>query len=322
MSASLPQVAIPKLDNTLGAFFVGLILTGVLYGVTCVQTYIYFMDSKKKDPILLRALLTTRVSRILDGLELAFASHVMYWFAISNYFNPASLLIAPWSASSVDIVANLNDAIVRGIFISRINTPTFLWIANLAVSSLGLTLSVKVHQIGSLYWQEVAKIAWLIYVVFTSIASLDTIIAATLCFILWRMRTGFKHTDSVIQSLIRYSIHTGALTSCVAISVIITYSIMPHNFIYIGIFLPLPKFYLNALLATLNARETLRVEMRNPRHSVVPLSTMDLSTPGISQPGIVSTTNQPMKFRPELVTFSEDSTATTANGFPADVKAV
>ncbi|KAL4250720.1 hypothetical protein ABKN59_005491 [Abortiporus biennis] len=278
-------VALPKLDDTLGAVFVGVTVSAILYGITCLQTFAYFTESSKKDRIVYRVLIG--LLWILDGLQLAFTAHLLYYFVITNYFNPVALTSSPWSAEAFNVVTNISDLIVRSILIDRIwrcgsasilsivftlncvlnpvcktpYLPGVLMLGNLATSAFSLSCSAKFQKIGDI--QHLGPIKGLIIGVFTCIAGIDTLIAISLVVILWGRRTGFKRTDSQLQTLMMYSVHTGALTSLVAICVVITFATMPTKFIYIALFFTLPKFYINALLATLNARETMRAERRN-----------------------------------------------------------
>ncbi|KAI0790855.1 hypothetical protein C8Q75DRAFT_107881 [Abortiporus biennis] len=259
-------VALPKLDGTLGAVFVGVTVSAILYGITCLQTFAYFTESSKKDRIVYRVLIG--LLWILDGLQLAFTAHLLYYFVITNYFNPVALTSSPWSAEAFNVVTNISDLIVRSILIDRIwrlcktpYLPGVLMLGNLATSAFSLSCSAKFQKIGDI--QHLGPIKGLIIGVFTCIAGIDTLIAISLVVILWGRRTGFKRTDSQLQTLMMYSVHTGALTSLVAICVVITFATMPTKFIYIALFFTLPKFYINALLATLNARETMRAERRN-----------------------------------------------------------
>ncbi|KAL4250717.1 hypothetical protein ABKN59_005492 [Abortiporus biennis] len=236
--------ALPRLDDTLGAVFIGVTIAAILYGVTCVQTYTYYAEASKRDRLALRALIGALW--ILDGLQLAFVAHLLYYFVITNYFNPVALQTSPWSAEAFNVVTNIADLIVRSILIYR------TW----------RSASAKFQQIGNI--EDLSPIKGLIIGVFSCIACIDTSIAVALVAILWGRRTGFERTDSQLQTLMVYSVHTGALTSLVAICVVITFATMPTKFIYIALFFTLPKFYINALLATLNARETIiRSEWRS-----------------------------------------------------------
>jgi len=92
-----------------------------------------------------------------------------------------------------------------------------------------------------------------------------------------KSRTGFRRTDSLVNILLVYTINTGLLTGIVAMLCFILYAVMPDTYIFMAIFLNLSKLYLNALLATLNARSNLRDQM-NGAISIIPL-------PGIAESG-------------------------------------
>ncbi|KAL4250716.1 hypothetical protein ABKN59_005492 [Abortiporus biennis] len=233
--------ALPRLDDTLGAVFIGVTIAAILYGVTCVQTYTYYAEASKRDRLALRALIGALW--ILDGLQLAFVAHLLYYFVITNYFNPVALQTSPWSAEAFNVVTNIADLIVRSILIYR------TW----------RSASAKFQQIGNIEDLSPIKVTKS-----TQADSGSILIIFALVAILWGRRTGFERTDSQLQTLMVYSVHTGALTSLVAICVVITFATMPTKFIYIALFFTLPKFYINALLATLNARETIiRSEWRS-----------------------------------------------------------
>ncbi|KAH9004517.1 hypothetical protein EDB86DRAFT_3099080 [Lactarius hatsudake] len=86
----------------------------------------------------------------------------------------------------------------------------------------------------------------------------DILIAVSMCWFLYHKRTGFARTDSVILTLMTYSVHSGALTSVLACAVLISFSVAPST-MYSGLFFwPMAKFYANALLAMLNSRDYVR----------------------------------------------------------------
>jgi len=74
-----------------------------------------------------------------------------------------------------------------------------------------------------------------------------------IAFISWITRT-----DSLVMTLSMYAINTSLMTSILFAVCFITYATMPDNLVAFGFFFPISKFYLNAALATLNARSSLR----------------------------------------------------------------
>ncbi|PSR75415.1 hypothetical protein PHLCEN_2v9130, partial [Hermanssonia centrifuga] len=97
-----------------------------------------------------------------------------------------------------------------------------------------------------------------IYWCLASIAVTDALIAATLCVLLNKYSSAVKRTRNILRMLIVYGISTGALTCLCAILALITYAAFPKTLAFEGLMFLLQNLYLNAVLATLNAREQLR----------------------------------------------------------------
>ncbi|TBU23947.1 hypothetical protein BD311DRAFT_672889 [Dichomitus squalens] len=240
------------LDETLGAAFLGMLIFRSFYGITVVQTYIYFKRSAKDSAFL----------KVLDSLHLALIVHSIYYYAVTNFMNPKVLASPTWS------ILGVSDVTVRSIFCHRVwRLSNGNWPLAIAIMVSSLTVfgeSVYASEVGQLQsfgvgtFAGFSKIADILYVSFGAGVVADVLIAGALCTILARCKTGFRKTDSVVRTLIMYSINTGLLTSLCALSCLITYATMPNNFIFIAFYFVLPKLFLNSLLATLNAREALR----------------------------------------------------------------
>ncbi|OJT07350.1 hypothetical protein TRAPUB_1816 [Trametes pubescens] len=86
----------------------------------------------------------------------------------------------------------------------------------------------------------------------------DVTIAAILCTILHYSRTGFSKSNTLINRLMVFAVNTGLLTSICACLSLITILALPNTFIYITFFFLVGRMYSNSLMATLNARKSLR----------------------------------------------------------------
>jgi len=86
----------------------------------------------------------------------------------------------------------------------------------------------------------------------------DVLIAGSLCFMLRRSRTGFRKSDTMINTLMLFVVNTGVLTSCCAIAALIALVASPFTLIYASFYFCIGRLYTNSLLATLNARELIR----------------------------------------------------------------
>ncbi|KAF9554442.1 hypothetical protein CPC08DRAFT_712905 [Agrocybe pediades] len=86
----------------------------------------------------------------------------------------------------------------------------------------------------------------------------DVLIAASLCALLHFSRTGFQRSDTMINKLIMFSVNTGVLTSLCAVASLISITVAGNTFLYIAFFFCIGRLYTNSLLATLNARKSIR----------------------------------------------------------------
>jgi len=256
--SALPPI---HLDNTLGAAFIGGILAAVLFGITNVQSLLYFQSSSRDSPLLRY---TVGFLWTLDALHLALVSHVLYFFLVTNFTNLAVITQVTWSLSVHVIVTTVSDFVVRSFFARRVwilSRQNWLLASGAAICAFvtfvtGIGFAAKSFTFSSTL--QFADIAWVLYLSLGSGVVADVWVAASLCWYLNKSRTGFKATDSTINVLMAYIINTGLLTSVCAAGCFVTYAAMPRNYVFIGFYFILSKLYFNSLLATLNARDKIR----------------------------------------------------------------
>jgi len=82
-----------------------------------------------------------------------------------------------------------------------------------------------------------------------SIVFADILIATMMCWALYRKKTGFTRTDSVIMTLMAYSMNSGLLTSALGSVMLINFVIAPNNMIWMAVYWVMCKCYVNSLLA-------------------------------------------------------------------------
>ncbi|KAL5483634.1 hypothetical protein ACEPAI_8866 [Sanghuangporus weigelae] len=263
-NASVPAVSerpVIHLDDSLGAAFIGLLFAAILFGVTNVQSLIYYQNSTR-DPLHMKW--TIAFLWVLDTLHLALISHTMYFYMVTNFTNLLTITDPTWSLCLHVIVTTFSDFIVRLFYARRVwimsKRNWFLTSGVLIFTSVtfisGLGFGIKIFSYSSTL--EFTKLSWVLYTSLGSAVAADIWVATTLCFFLARSRSGFKSTDTKVNALILYIINTGLFTSLCATASFVTFAVMPHNYIFIGFYFSLPKLYFNALLAMLNARERLR----------------------------------------------------------------
>ncbi|KAH8984311.1 hypothetical protein EDB92DRAFT_1491126 [Lactarius akahatsu] len=86
----------------------------------------------------------------------------------------------------------------------------------------------------------------------------DILIAVSMCWFLYHKKTGFARTDSMILTLMTYSIQSGLLTSVLTCAVLISFATASSSMYWQLFFWPMGKFYANSLLAMLNSRDYVR----------------------------------------------------------------
>ncbi|KAJ3793839.1 hypothetical protein GGU11DRAFT_759634 [Lentinula aff. detonsa] len=265
------------IDNTLGALFVGFTVACCVYGILLSQIYTYLthypMDrSIYKFIVLLilfqrkRNLLMRRPGRTLETVDQALIGQIYYHYGISNFSNSLTLIegAQTWSFILQQTLGSVVGAIVKIAFALRVwrFSQRNFWITGLIMIltlgglSLALVFTIKSFMLPDVF--SVVKLRVLGTISLGVGVLTDIITASSLCYFLNKLRTGYRQSDSLVSTLIKYAINTGALTSVVSITTVILYNIMPNNLIFIGVFFILSKLYAISFMATLNTRRVIR----------------------------------------------------------------
>jgi len=253
-----------RFDNTLGAVLIGFAVACILYGVLNTQIFTYFTRFDSDRPTYK---LIVIIIWMLDTACLALIGHLVYFNTITNFAAPLVVLQGKvtWSFILQQTLGSIIGAIVKTCFAMRVwrfsdhNKLITAVILLLVVGHLGLSIlfTIKAFHLPDVFAVSQLKILGTIALGVDVLT--DVIIAAALCFFLRRLRTGFKRSDSIVNSLCRYAINTGALTSAVSISTLVLYNVMPQgNFIFVATYFILNKMYGISFMATLNTRKIVR----------------------------------------------------------------
>ncbi|KAF9454757.1 hypothetical protein P691DRAFT_804114 [Macrolepiota fuliginosa MF-IS2] len=252
------------LDTTYGSAFIGLIVAAVLYGVTLLQTFFYY-KTYPKDPKVIKALVA--IVWFLDTSHLVLCTIAIYWYLVMNFSDPDALTKTTWSMNLQTDCNGLIGLIVECFFARRVwimsgNGILTLIIVVLACVHFGLGVVFTVEEFLLVENTRFSKLIWVTSTGLGSAAAADIIIACALCYYLLKSRTGFTNTDSLIATLIGYSLTTGLITSVLAFICVVTFATMPTNYIWLAFFWVLGKCYVNSLLAALNSRDSLRERVK------------------------------------------------------------
>ncbi|KAF8196892.1 hypothetical protein K438DRAFT_748607 [Mycena galopus ATCC 62051] len=248
------------LDKTLGVGFIGVVVAAGLHGVSCVQAWWYYTHQNDRWPL---KLLVGAVL-MFDTVHQALISHTLYTYLITNYDNAAELGQIVWSLLVEVLFNGLTALLVQSFLTLRIwrLSNGNIWLTGIALllvsGEFGCVLAYVAFSLRLHTFLELAELKALSITVNALAAAGDVFIAGTLTWLLHRSRTGFHRSDTMIRKLTIFAVNTGAVTSLCAIGSLISICVAGNTFIYILFFFCMGRLYCNSLLATLNARKSIR----------------------------------------------------------------
>ncbi|KAH9083779.1 hypothetical protein EDB83DRAFT_2563621 [Lactarius deliciosus] len=257
----MPDSPFPDIRNTFGAAFVGLLVSTTLFGLTIVQTWMYFWHYWKKDPKALKFFVA--FITVMDTLHTILCAYVVYWYLVLNFGNFESLGSSMWAMNiqvviSIFVGASVQLYYARRVYIVSQSIFIPILIAALVVlgSSFGFLFTAKEFILKQ--FSRFHSLTWIPCVGMTTNALADLLIATAMCWSLYRRKTGYARTDSIIMTLMAYSINSGLLTSVLAGAMTISFVVSPSSLIWLAFFWAMSKCYANSLLAMLNSRDHVR----------------------------------------------------------------
>ncbi|KAI9436066.1 hypothetical protein H4582DRAFT_2079218 [Lactarius indigo] len=102
----MPSSSVADLHSSFGAAFVGLLFSTTLFGLTIVQTWMYFWTYGSRDSKPLKFFVAFVTS--MDALHTIICVYAIYWYLILNISNVESLEDGMWA---------LNLQIILGIIV-------------------------------------------------------------------------------------------------------------------------------------------------------------------------------------------------------------
>ncbi|KXN90292.1 hypothetical protein AN958_04325, partial [Leucoagaricus sp. SymC.cos] len=231
-----------------------------LFGIVTVQ-FITYYDRGFKDPLWIRISVATLLT--IDIFHSAAVTYMAWEYFVANFNNPAIVGIALWPYTFTPIATAL-AAIITHVFLSyRVYRLTkWKWLfAGFVVLALGSFSTGVASGIRAWIIKDMTKFRVLTVLVtwwLTLQMILDTTIALCMVFVLWKSKTGYKKTDSVIHRLIRGAIQTGIFSTIFAAGDLICFVTSSNTQLYGMFAIPLGRIYTNTLMYTLNMRGSLQ----------------------------------------------------------------
>ncbi|KAK0457267.1 uncharacterized protein EV420DRAFT_1765009 [Desarmillaria tabescens] len=247
---------------TLGAIYIGATIGAVFYGITILQTAIYYKQYPDDSPLFRCAV---GFLWILDTLHVAISTHALYHYLVESFGNIPALSKIIWSFRLQLLINMLIVVCVQVLYAVRIwkfgrnfhaVLPWFIFLFITASLAVGIYVTYDMYTVSSIL--DLPTLSISIYAAFSTAAGADFAIAAAMCYYLHQgrlMAPSFSITMKIIVGLMRLVVLSGLATSACSILTLITYIVWPHSLIFVAISLILPKLYINSLLMMLNARK-------------------------------------------------------------------
>jgi hypothetical protein len=253
--------ALVDIQSTYGCTFIGLVVSILLFGITVCQTWIYFWQYAKRDSKLLQ--LFVLVILVLDTLHTILCIYSIYWYLILNFGNLENLEYNMWAMNFQVDVNGLVDYLVQLFYARRVYVvsnsliiPVIIVLLGTNCFALGLVFTIRAAALKA--WSRYNSLIAVTCIGLGSGLVADILIASSMCWFLYHKRTGFARTDSIIMTLMSYSINSGVLTCLLTIGVLIAFTTNTSAMVWQIFFWPLGKIYANSLLAMLNSRDHVR----------------------------------------------------------------
>ncbi|KAH8994330.1 hypothetical protein EDB86DRAFT_3168474 [Lactarius hatsudake] len=247
--------------NSFGAAFVGLLVSTTLLGLTIAQTCIYFWNYRNRDPKPLKFFVA--FVTFIDALHTIICAYAIYWYLVLNFGNVDNLQYGMWAMNAQVVLSTVIFVSVQLYYARRVYI-----LSQSLISPIIIVVLVFIAAFFASFFlaKEIAlkrfsyfhSSTWMSYIALSSATVGDILIATSMCWSLYRRRTGFARTDSVIMTSMAYSINSGLLTGLLSLASSISIVVSPSSMIWLAFFWAMSKCYVNSLLAMLNSRDHVR----------------------------------------------------------------
>jgi len=253
--------SIIPLGTLLGAGLMGVIISAMIYGITCLQTHLYYTKYSGKDGGRMKFLVG--LLWVVDTFHLVLVTTMIYHYTVTNWGDVVVLARTTWSLELNIMTGNILTLIVQCFYARQIwrlsgkNWALTGTIVLLSLIQLGFGIAFMIHgfqnQVFALSESRVNKIVT--EIALSGDIACDIVISVSMCYYLHKSRTGFKGTDTMINLLITYAIRTCLLTTICITACLIAFIVLPGSMVHSAFYFIACRLYANSLLSTLNARE-------------------------------------------------------------------
>ncbi|KZT39576.1 hypothetical protein SISSUDRAFT_630061 [Sistotremastrum suecicum HHB10207 ss-3] len=250
-----------------GVVMICIFISSSLYGLTSFQGITYFRTFPK-DPWHTKLMVTAVM--LLSAFHISLCWHFMYHYFVVEFGSYGELFVPVWTTLATIPVTCAAECIYHLYFLSRIwklsgkNKILCGAILLIELAHVAVLMEFTARCFHAQYWTDLTgspRTKALATVALVLSVSGDLMITSSLCYYLHHCRTGYKKTDTLISTLIVYTINNGITTAIGDAIVVSMFLGKPNNLAFFGVFEITIELYANAILTSLNTRTRLRSQL-------------------------------------------------------------
>ncbi|KAJ6575736.1 hypothetical protein DFH09DRAFT_377945 [Mycena vulgaris] len=262
---SVHSTQLPTLGNTLGAVFLGVVISCILFGVSTLQVYNYY-HYYPHDGLLHK--LSVRIFRLLDLTHLSLTVYSTYHYGVLGFGNIDGLQEVIWAIKLHTAINVVIILMVQSLYAYRVwllggyhHGVLGYLVAAVVLGGFGIGIVLAYETYSINVWSEAADISWAIQSSFAASTAIDVVISVAMCYYLRKSKGTELRLNSRISTLMQYTLSSGVFTSACSLACLFTFILMPNNLVFLALTYLLTRLYVNSFAAMLNARQ--RVQRPN-----------------------------------------------------------
>ncbi|KAI0788093.1 hypothetical protein C8Q74DRAFT_1195996 [Fomes fomentarius] len=254
-------------EPVMGGLLIEVFVACILYGITTLQTFIYF-QKYTNDRTFLKSLVAT--VWVIETAHTVFCIQFIYDYLIKDFGNYFNFIVINWGVG-ITVLCSASIALcVQGYYTWRVwivSGNSIVWtgiIGTFALARVGFGIASCVLCYLYPSWPILrAREDSLVTVSggLGSAALVDILVALTLTIYLKRRRSSDswpKESNSMVNRILLYAVNTGAITCTASILCVILFAVQKNSLTFLGLVEVQAKLYSNSFLGSLNARSHIR----------------------------------------------------------------
>ncbi|KAH9056709.1 hypothetical protein EDB87DRAFT_1194003 [Lactarius vividus] len=279
--------ALIPVHKTLGALFIGTVLSSIVYGVTWLQVYSYCSSYCSKDRWPLKSFVAFLM--LIDTVNLVFCIYATYRFGVTNFGDYRDITFDSWSQPAIALSAIVIGVSVQHFYAYRIYRlsegspylPAAISLISLTEFGIGIVYGAKILQ--HIHDQDPGSFEGFFMATLACKVPCDVLITTGMVYYLLSNHTQVRRTNNVLNLLAIYSVNCGTLHLVFSIVCATLFAKYPDTLIYTPSLFVMFRLSLCAFMAILNSRDHLRETLDGSEGVVATLSQLRART-GTSDP--------------------------------------